>query len=520
MNIYKYLYICCALAVPASLSAQGLADALRFNRNDVVGTARSQAMGSAFGALGADLTATVINPAGLGVYRATELGLTLGVNVINNESNYFGNKLKEDRVRVPFSQMGVAFCNGLMRDETQGLVSSTFYVGYNRLANYASREQYADPMAYNSLLDYFCTAEQSNAATTGTLAYNAYLINDADDMKGVSYNVWENYLGSGVVDDTYRYDSADKSGLVSINKKIKTGGSKGDISFAYAANISQKVFIGGSLDIITYSYEETSLHQEFFDRFTTDANAPTNFSYRSYLDQDGAAINFKLGVIVRPINQLRIGFALHSPQFFNITENYHAEINNPNGNLYGLTSNTLKTDDFEYEYRFRSPSRFIASIAGVVGKVGIISVDYERSNDSRSKFSAKSDDILDSSDQLAIDNLNTQLQDNILKATNTIRVGVEVSALQPLYLRAGLRYKTSPVNSDYYYTKPQDYAISGGVGFRHNNFFADLTYVGATRKADHWVLPDSAEPYIYETNVPASLTTHTHSGLLTVGFRF
>lgn len=79
---------------------------------------------------------------------------------------------------------------------------------------------------------------------------------------------------------------------------------------------------------------------------------------------------------------------------------------------------------------------------------------------------------------------------------------------------------TSPLKSDYYVKKPKDYAISGGIGFRYSNFFVDLSFVESVKKSDAWVLPDSAEGYIYEDNMPAYLTSHSHNGVVTIGFRF
>ncbi|HVF81191.1 MAG TPA: hypothetical protein VM884_04635, partial [Flavisolibacter sp.] len=51
------------------LMAQEPADALRIAWNVQGGTARVQAIGGAMGSLGGDITATFVNPAGLGFYR-------------------------------------------------------------------------------------------------------------------------------------------------------------------------------------------------------------------------------------------------------------------------------------------------------------------------------------------------------------------------------------------------------------------------------------------------------------------
>jgi hypothetical protein len=49
--------------------AQYASDALRFSQQYYQGTARNMAVGSAFGALGSDLSSLAINPAGLGLFR-------------------------------------------------------------------------------------------------------------------------------------------------------------------------------------------------------------------------------------------------------------------------------------------------------------------------------------------------------------------------------------------------------------------------------------------------------------------
>lgn len=496
-----------ALCLSSASVAQDYTDAMRFNRNDLKGTARSQSMAGAFGALGADLTSMSINPAGMGVYRATELGLSLGVSVIKDESEYFKTKASDDRVRVPFDQIGASFTIGRIREEGGGLVSSTMFVGYNRLADYNNKQQYADPCAYNSLLDYFCFDSQKTALLTGDLAYNARLTNDTTG--GFCYNVWEQYVG-GDVNPNFRQDEKGR-GLVDMRKSVKEDGSKGDISIGYAGNVANKFYFGGSVNLKTISYENRVTHREDFYGYTVDPNSPTSFSYRSRLEQDGTGVSFNLGVIYRPVSYFRVGFALHSPSFYSISERYSASIYNP-------ALNKVFDANGEYDYRYRGPSRFIASAAGIFGRSGLISVDFERTNNARSKFRQKDED-----DDITYDNpfaaTNDLMKNEILCATNTLRIGGELSILSPIYLRAGYRFSTPGIKKDYYVNKPKNYACSGGIGFRFGNFFADVTYVCSVSKADSWVLPDAATSYFYEENAPAYLTQKTHSGIVTVGFR-
>lgn len=77
MNYKFYLF---SLALSAGsitpLMAQSAIDAMRLTQQDMKGTARFMSMGGAFGALGGDLTTISQNPAGIGVYRSNEIGIT------------------------------------------------------------------------------------------------------------------------------------------------------------------------------------------------------------------------------------------------------------------------------------------------------------------------------------------------------------------------------------------------------------------------------------------------------------
>ena len=67
-------------AIPAIASAQSTVDAYNLSQSELRGTARFMSMGGAFTALGGDLSTLGQNPAGVGVYRGSEIGATLDVN--------------------------------------------------------------------------------------------------------------------------------------------------------------------------------------------------------------------------------------------------------------------------------------------------------------------------------------------------------------------------------------------------------------------------------------------------------
>lgn len=86
----------------ASAFAQGEMDAYKYSLGDLNGTARYLGMGGAFGALGGDASAMSSNPAGLGIYRSSEVVGTLSLSSIDTKSNWNGNVSKDDKSKLSF----------------------------------------------------------------------------------------------------------------------------------------------------------------------------------------------------------------------------------------------------------------------------------------------------------------------------------------------------------------------------------------------------------------------------------
>ena len=86
--------------VPSVLLGQSAIDAYQLSQGDLKGTARFVSMGGAFGALGGDLSTLNQNPAGIGVYRSSEVGVTMDINMQSTKSNSMGYSLSENQTKV------------------------------------------------------------------------------------------------------------------------------------------------------------------------------------------------------------------------------------------------------------------------------------------------------------------------------------------------------------------------------------------------------------------------------------
>ena len=114
-----------------------ITDMLNFAQTDYTsGTSRSAAMGGAFTSLGADLSSMSINPAGLGMYQSSDLGVTL--SILNNRTAIQGigapvNQKDISPTTMKFNNIGFAF--GVWEGSGR-LTNINLGISYNTVANY------------------------------------------------------------------------------------------------------------------------------------------------------------------------------------------------------------------------------------------------------------------------------------------------------------------------------------------------------------------------------------------------
>ena len=87
-----------------SARAQQVSDAIKYAQEDLTGTARYRAMSGAFGALGGDLSAINVNPAGSAIFSNNFVSISLSNYNQKNKSNYFGNKTSANNSSIDMNQ--------------------------------------------------------------------------------------------------------------------------------------------------------------------------------------------------------------------------------------------------------------------------------------------------------------------------------------------------------------------------------------------------------------------------------
>jgi len=222
----------------------------------------------------------------------------------------------------------------------------------------------------------------------------------------------------------------------------------------------------------------------------------------------GNGINAKLGVIFKPVPQLNIGVSATTPTWYSLTNDYEDYFGITNYLVDGTeSSDESPGDPVYYDYNLRTPYKLSAGLAYIFDAGGLLSADIDYVD--YASLSMSSDDA--SYDQ----GFNNGIADTYTGAVN-FRVGGEYLIAPQFMIRAGYGYTGSP-----YKDKDIDYSgqtISGGLGYRMNNFYVDLTYQNFQRSDSRipYLLDDAAGQYSPVVDVK----NQRHNVLLSVGVKF
>lgn len=477
-----------------SLNAQNTVDALRYSQITFGGTARYMGMAGAFGAVGADFSTLSSNPAGIGLYKKSEFTITPSVFWGNTSSIYNGYMNEDSKGNFNLSNVGMVISYDIEEDKPgSDWKNMQFGFGMNRLNNFNNRMIMEGENMDNSLLTYY------NDLANGIYYDNLYEGVNAFDL-GPAFDT---YLLDTMPGDPYNYWNAmPVSGGVWQRKSLETYGSMNEMLFSIGGNYKDRLYVGATIGIPFSRYFEES-------RYTEEALADSvgyyefsSFAVRQNLEARGTGFNFKFGVIFRAQDWLRLGASIHTPTYFNMRENWKTRTDSyfENGDYYSSVS-----PYGEYEYRLNTPFRAGGNIAFIIGKIGLISADYEYVDYSNAKFRTTRyvgawDDYQD---------VNYDIREFYTSANN-IRIGTEWR-VDNITFRAGYALYGSPYKSGI--NDGERTSITGGVGYRERHFFIDFAYVYTKTNEDY---------YLYDKSYvnPVKNETIMNSIVGTLGFRF
>ena len=160
--------IAVATLVGLGATAQSAADAYTLTPTQLRGSARFVSMGGAFTSLGSDLSCMKQNPAGLGLYRYSDLGFSFDISIRNSKTQSNAASISNNKTPVIFDNFGYA---GVIDIKNSSMLRAIQWgVSYNRLSSFERRASaYVNPT--NSSL--------SNYVASFTNGVNSDLLLDA-----------------------------------------------------------------------------------------------------------------------------------------------------------------------------------------------------------------------------------------------------------------------------------------------------------------------------------------------------
>lgn len=527
----------------ATAKAQTIYDAANIAEKDLNGTARFVGMGGAMGALGGDISTIGTNPAGIGIYRSNDVMLTFGYSTTGTESDYLGNKFESNKNRWNFDNAGFVIASKI------GNMTALRYVNFG--FNYHRSKSFYKNMTMQGLLGSFgdqfvsqvrSMAQQANNATD--YAYHEYgkTLDFASDN---IFNDWDaGWLGAlgyqGVLFDS-DLNATPPHYLPVVPDEVdgyflsRERGGIDQYDFNISFNVNDRVYLGLTLGAYSVDYNKYSFYDE-------DYGNGEGYSLESFNRISGSGFDVKFGAIIRPFetSPLRIGLAVHTPTFYNLTYTTGAYLNSDvyvdgqeqTTNFQVDTYAALGDRDMDRDFKLQTPWVFNASLGYTVGNYLALGAEYEYEDYSSMKFKDPEGYEM---------GVETEQAGLYLKGVNTLRLGLEWKPISAFALRAGYNYSTAAFKEDALKLIPDnsintdtDYANSQtkntftlGIGYRGSMFYADLAYKLDTYKSDFY--PFYNDFYSESNGVaihdivtpPTTKVTNTRSQvLLTLGLRF
>ncbi len=492
---------------------------------DLNGTARYIGMGGAMEALGADVSVMSSNPAGVGLFRRSQVSLTGSIISQPGAGKYkYG-----DGTNASFDQGGVVL--------SIPMNSGRFFnigFNYNKNRNFNNVTSVAGSLSsaaqnknsYINLMDAY-TSDPSgdwiNSSTVSQLdaAYYNGFNGDADG--GLYYNNGKSYT----------HDFA-------------TEGYVANYAINFSGNVSRRVYLGVTFLFSDINYRSFSTYSEEL----VDANnaGVGNITVDDSRRIDGTGFSLSGGIIFFPIegSPFRIGASVATPTWYDMTSRSWTSLtNNTTVDVNAISPNNVEYG--EYDYRLYTPWKFGVSLGHTIGNFLALGASYEYADySSVSNRYVGSYDYYYRGSSVKDYNMNQHTQ-RTLKGVSTLKVGAEFKATKELAVRAGYNYVSALYRHDgyrdasieslgTYYSSRADYTNWGathrvtlGVGYSYEGFAIDVawqyntsrgTYYPFTSQETTYSFSDGTSEHVLNVVDGLRVRDKRHQFVATLSFRF
>ncbi len=488
----------------STINAQNISDALRYSEDEIQGSARFRALSGAFGALGGDMSAVSINPAGSAVFNSSHASLSLISSDKNNDVSYFDGFDSTSNSDIDLNQAGIAI---VLRNKNQNTDWNKIVFGfaYDRANNFED-DWFAFGRNTNSIDSYFLeNAQGLRLDEISAFPDESYTEAYNDIGQTYGYQNQQAFLGyesyilepENNTDENTVYTTNIAPGTFNQEYSYAATGYNGKFSFNFATQYQDNLYFGINLNSHFIDYERSTY---FYEENSNAGSIVNEVGFENNLSTVGTGFSFQIGGIAKLDDNFRVGLSYNSPTWYTIsdeTTQYIATVRDDAGIAVNQTINPQIVNVFE-DYKLETPAKVTGSLAYIFGEQGLISFDYSIKNYSNIKFKPTSDTYFAYQNDIISDNL---------KSTSTYRIGGEYKHKQ-FSFRGGYRMEESPYENESTIGDLTGYSL--GLGYNFGNTKLDLTFDKSERETNYQLfdtgLTDSANLNTDNTNVTLSLS--------------
>ena len=539
----KYIFFAVSLFAALSANAQETYENAKLAGEDLNGTARYVGMGGAMEALGADISTIGSNPAGIGLFRHSNVSLSAGL-LMQSDGKEFSNGKKTN---LSFDQIG-----GVYTTRTGQKSFLNFGFNYHKSKNFdyilnaagslngssQNKQSYIKGILANENSGGFFVLKDKNGKNVGYVeapSPNNPSPNVASTWSQIDYLYWNSLIPGST--GTYNYEKATGYTL----DRAHTG-YIGNYDFAVSGNLNDRVYLGLTFGMKDVNYKGYSEYRE-------NLNNNPGVLVRDERKVTGSGFDITAGVIVRPVAEspFRIGAYVKSPTWYDLTTS------NTTGLVYAQgTKNKESYISNSYDFKMWTPWKFGFSLGHTIGNNIALGATYEYENyaniNSRVNNGGYYDYYYDQYYESSIPdkNMNAHTKE-VLKGVSTLKLGIEYKPVSNVALRMGYNYVGAKYASDRQkdpglasfgtaYSSTTDYTNWGeinrftlGVGYQVKKFNIDLAYQYSAQKGSFAPFSNvkditytSGTTKITESNIASNTDVKNNRSqlLLTLGYRF
>ncbi len=504
----------CLLALPSQ--GQYAAEAFRFSEINQTGTARFQGVGGNHAALGGDASAISGNPAGLGFYNRSELSLSPAFNSLANESTYLGRVTTDGKTNPNLTHASLVIA-GSPQNYNRKWKRASFGISYSRQQSFLNTFSYQGRNNRSAYVD--AAVDQANNRNISAEAldkeYNVDF-QQATSLEGAYYQL---YMINPTTAKGPPYLRYDRDKPTEQFGSFESTGAHTQWNLAYAGNYDDKVYIGASIGFNRIKYNYISALEDQY----IGATVLRGSRHSEDLNVVGNGVNITVGAIYKVSPQMQFGVSFTSPTYMSVKETFNELIQadiigipqkDANGKpvffVPDITEIGLQPNDFEYT--IQSPLRATAGATYFFGKNGFITGTAEYVGYRGIRVGTST---LNANDNSAFRNDNQREVQNTYTSVVNARLGGEYRA-GVFRARAGVAYLLDPYRINLNNIDRSKILFSGGVGFRNDRFFADVTAVYSDFKSAY-------TPYVVNNQGDygsAEIQNRSVNVLLTLGVFF